>query len=646
MAQVWITEKYTQAAGLASVLGGRIERSPLECFRLGNGAAMVWAQGHLMELDAPERYHREWTWGIGGLKHIPFVPEQWRKSPIPERAQRARVVIGALRDATEIVIACDAGPAGELIARELIDASGNTRARILRVWLKAQNAEEVTKAARALRPGTETEGLARAAELRQRSDWIIGMNATILVTMRCRPAGARGVISVGRVQTPTLAVLVRRERERDAFVAQPTYRLEAEAVDAGGQRVTLRHDERPVLTDKAEAERRLAGASGHEGTLAVAGKRKKQGPPGPFWLNALQQFMSRTRSWGIQHTLDVAQALYDAPRRAITYPRTDGKGYESAEWTDCVAAWEALAQSPLTWANAIPSPPVRRAKLFNDKALESNDHPAIRTTTAIAHTDPGTWSPDERTLFDAIARRFAMQAMGDWIYDETTMQIAVPAGDETITFRTRGKMTREQGWRALLAERATQTTRAEGETPPEAGEENDRALPSIADGTVVRLENVRIVTGTTRPPDRLREGGLSAEMERLGLGTSATQGPIVEKIKTRGFCERGPREVLIPTALGRGLVEIMEAHAPQMVDAETTAALERTMQKVARGETSQHDAERALRADAVGIVNQLKSARLPVLAPPPAPKGQRGGAKPRQDTPAKGNAKHGPRRRR
>ena len=309
--ELWIAEKRDQAARIARALGGsdRIEDGAMRM----PGGRMVWAQGHLLELERPEGYDPRWTWSAQGVMAAPFVPDAWRSVVTGSTKPLLDAIKRHARAADVIVITTDADPAGELIAREaLAECRLKRGVRIERMWIKGLNDKAIQAAAAKRLDGRETERLADAARLRQRSDWVLGMSATVVVTMKCRPAAGRGAYSLGRVQTPTLAMIVDRAIARETFVAEPVFGLKAMVETAGGERLAMEHRPKERVGDRAEMEARAARCRGASAPLEVETTPRAKGPPAPFSLASLQQHMSRRASWTAARTLEAAQRLYEA----------------------------------------------------------------------------------------------------------------------------------------------------------------------------------------------------------------------------------------------------------------------------------------------------------------------------------------------
>ena len=325
--RVFLCEKPSQGKDIARVLGAGQRGNG--CYS-GAGVVVTWCIGHLVEAVPPEGYGEQYKrWAI---EQLPILPERWRVEPKAATAAQFKVVQQLVAKAGELVIATDADREGEMIAREIIDLCGY-RGPIQRLWLSALNDASIRKALGALKPSAETLPLYFSALARSRADWLIGMNLSRLFTLLGRQAGYSGVLSVGRVQTPTLKLVVDRDREIARFVCVPFWAIEVALSHAGQSFVASwtppqgstddagRCLQQPVAQQAAERLRTAGSAQ----VLSVETERVREGPPLPFDLGTLQEVCSKQLGLDVQETLDIAQALYET-HKATTYPRSDS-GY-------------------------------------------------------------------------------------------------------------------------------------------------------------------------------------------------------------------------------------------------------------------------------------------------------------------------------
>jgi DNA topoisomerase III len=581
--RVWLCEKFDQAQKLATILGNpKKQRGYFE----SDDGIVTHAIGHLMQDATPEQYNAEWkTWSF---TQLPMLPTEVKKLPDPDKKPQFDIVIDCLKKATEIVIATDSGQEGEAIARELIDHS-KFKGSVRRLWTNALDAESMKKALANLRDGAETLPLYHAALARGKADWYIGMNLTRAYTLRTRALGGEGVRSVGRVQTPTLALVVRRDREIENFTVKTYYELTATGTTATGESVTLAHapkDENRIY-DRAIAEKLAQAATAHLGSLNVESNERSQAPPRLFNLTTLGKAMSAKQGWPVTKTLETAQSLYD--KGITTYPRTSGTYLPNEQESEIPAVLEALA-SISVFARHITAlnvhAPIIRPSVFNTKKAADDEHHAIIPTTANA--SKANLSTDEAALFVLIAQSYLAALMPDYRYNETIMALDV----QGISFSTTGKVPTAQGWKSVLTEDSDDDENAEEKI----------ALPNIPNQTRVTLDTPAIVAKKTRPPKRYTEADLAADMEAVakfatdpaikarlkenaGIGTVATRGAIIDGLKHRKYIETQGK-FIISSRLGR---EHIDALPPPLTDAAMTALWEERLEAIRKGELNEDE---------------------------------------------------------
>lgn len=620
-----ITEKPSVARDLARVLGA--ERRG-DGFLHGDGLRITWCLGHLVELEEPQHYDpawRRWT-----LESLPMVPERFALRVRRDAADRFAVVRKLLRErgVREVINACDAGREGELIFRYVYELAG-AAVPVKRLWLASLTESAIRHAWDRLRPSSELEPLAAAARCRSEADWLVGLNATRALTCRVRQAGGGGVLSIGRVQTPTLAMIVSRDQAIDAFVAEPFWQVRAtfkvatptvqaewvgtwfrpsvaEREDRGKKRSS--RDEAPQAERLPTAELAAALAEAvldRPGRLEQSETRRQvDSPPLLYDLTTLQRRANARYGLSAQRTLEIAQRLYER-HKLITYPRTDARhltpdqvpelpglarglgrmrvyaGYVH----DVLARWEQGAR------------PGRRVI----DASKVGDHHAILPTGTSAQ-DMGL-TPDEKRVFDLVARRFLAALSDDALFDRTTLVVAVDAPpvdgiESPPRFRARGRVCVQQGWRAV--------------DPP--GRSKELELPRLEPAQRVHTQASEAVEGATRPPLPYNDGTLLKAMERAGsalddaalkravrdsgLGTPATRAAILQTLLNRKFIERRGRE-LRATELGRALIAAVPA--PELKSAELTGRWERRLAAMERG----HEDRERFMADVATHVGEL-----------------------------------------
>jgi len=574
MSRLYLCEKPSQGRDIARVLGAS---SQSKGYLSGTGVIVTWCFGHLLEMAPPEAYDpalKRWS-----LQSLPIIPERWRFEVKPKSAAQLKVIKGCLAHASEVVIATDADREGESIAREVLERL-RWRGSVLRLWLSALDEASIRKALAQLRPGAHTEALYQAGRSRAQADWLVGMNLTRLYTVLGRGAGEGGVRSVGRVQTPTLRLVVDRDREIEAFVPKPYWDLLAE-LEAKGGRFRARWQPPEQFTDaegrciqEAAARglaQRLAGSSGR--ILELETKRVKEAPPLPLDLSTLQRIANKRWGTGAQVVLNAAQALYET-YKATTYPRTDCRYLPESQHGEAPAVLAALRRSDPELAAAVDGADATvRSKCWNERKVTA--HHAIIPTSATV--DLSRLPETERQLYDLIRRHYLVQFYPDLVTDRT--RVVVDLAQER--FLANGSVVRAIGWRSVLgSERA----------------EDEPVLPALAQGEPVAARNLWVEAKQTRPPPRYTEGTLIAAMkdvgrqvsdaklrrllkETAGIGTEATRASILETLFKRGYLRRQKRQ-LVSTEEGRALVDILP---PAVQDPTTTALWEQALEAIAQG---------------------------------------------------------------
>nr|WP_279341177.1 DNA topoisomerase 3 [Geothrix sp. SG198] len=628
-----IAEKPSMGRALAEALGvtGR-GRSLLE----GNGLVVTWCVGHLVEALNPEGYDpawKPWRWD-----RLPIFPEAFRYAPIAQTRDQFDVVARLLNreDITEVVNATDAGREGELIF-DLVYRLAGCAKPVMRFWTSSLTPEAVREAYGAMKPGEAYAGLRDAARSRQEADWLVGINATRAQTLRMRRAGPEeGVWSVGRVQTPTLALLVRRELEIRNFKPQPFWTLRARFAHPDGtyegrwfKDQDGQTQERFATEEEAKAlAARLEGKPGK--VRSATGRTEKKKPELLYDLTTLQKEANKRFGFTAEGTLALAQALYE--KQLISYPRTSSRHLTEADAQKAPHWIKALAQGQLAELQPFLDElrkrwPVKLDKRFvNDKEVE--DHAALVPTEKPARGLEG----DELRIYDLIARRFLAAYFPDRVEAKTTIITEV----EGEAFKTSGTVVKEEGWSAVdpphrrkKAEKAADPAEAE----EDADEEAEGGLPAVKKGEAVDVASLHPKEGKTTPPKRMSEGDLLAAMQGAGrelddealrgamrdcgLGTPATRANMIETLIKRAYIER-KRNVLLPTEKGIRLIEGLPSEA--LRSAELTGSWEARLERMRRGEESRGAFMADIRGFVSGIVTELQDAPAPQVHGGPCPK--------------------------
>jgi DNA topoisomerase-3 len=392
--RLFLCEKPSQGKDIGRILGATQRGEG--CLN-GSGVTVTWCIGHLVEAAAPEVYDaalKRWS-----LEQLPIIPQQWRVEVKPKTATQFKVVKALLAKATQLVIATDADREGELIAREIIDLCGY-RGPIERLWLSALNDASIRTALAKLRPSAETLPMYYSALARSRADWLVGMNLSRLFTVLGRQAGYDGVLSVGRVQTPTLKLVVDRDREIAAFVSVPYWAIDV-SLSAGGQTFTAQWVAPDASTDDAgrclrqpvaqQAAQQIR-AAGSAQVVSVETERVREGPPLLFDLGTLQEVCSKQLGLDVQETLEIAQALYET-HKATTYPRSDSGYLPESMFAEVPTVLDSLLKTDPTLrpdhGPARPHPALARLERRQGDGAPRH-HPDARTREPLRHEREGT----------------------------------------------------------------------------------------------------------------------------------------------------------------------------------------------------------------------------------------------------------------
>jgi len=618
-----ITEKPSVARDIAAALGGFTEH---EGYFESDRYVLTFAVGHLLELLEPDEIdpaYKRWT-----LDNLPILPQEFRLKVKSGQTERVRTIKKLVQreDVSELINACDAGREGELIFREIVKHLGATKP-IRRLWLQSMTDQAIRTGFGSLRPGGELEGLAAAAECRAFSDWLIGMNATRALTKRLKSRREKTAWSAGRVQTPTLALLVDRELEVVAHVPRPYWRVVASFEHAGSRYPGVwfdpafrdsdedpeRRDDR--IFDEARARAIVEASQGVAGLAEETRKPSRESAPPLFDLTSLQREANRRFGWSAKRALGAAQRCYEA-HKILTYPRTDSRCLPT-DYRDTVrqvlttfaAAGRGDRGGPLheygeAAARLLDRGLENQGRIFDDSGI--SDHFAIIPTGVL----PGAaLSGDDRRLFDLVARRFlgAFHPPALWVKVERTTQVGAER------FRTRARTLQEAGWRAVLASEP---------------EEDEAVLPALqpgadeARGVAVETREIAAEQQETKPPARITEARLLSLMENAGqqiedeslavalhekgIGTPATRADIIENLIAKGYATRVGK-ALRPTVKGIRLIDILRrVHIDRLASAALTGELEKHLGEVEHGRRSAAQFMSEIEAYAREIVDHAK----------------------------------------
>lgn len=565
---VIIAEKPAMAGDIAKALGGF--KFNKEGFWESSQYLLTYAIGHLVELQEPEDYDERYkVWRIDDL---PILPTEFRLKVIPKQSQQFSLIKKLLKGAPLAVNACDAGREGELIFRYICRAAGY-KGPVKRLWVSSLTAQAIKDGFRNLQDSAAYDNLAAAAECRSQGDWLIGINGTRAYTVK------HGVLlSVGRVQTPTLAILVNREKKIREFKPEPFWQLIATFVSARGEyKGRWFKGKGNQVWDEAEAAKIKSKVLGKDGIItSYQQKDKKEKPPLLFDLTSLQREANQRYGYSAARTLSIAQRLYET-YKLITYPRTDSRYLTPDLVNTLLQRIEALnwGQYALLVAPLLGGFPKPTKRLVD--AGKVRDHHAIIPTEESG--EKTSLNTEEQKIYDLIVHRFIAVFYPPCHYRETKI-ITDVLGE---TFQTQGKEILESGWRLV-----------EGN-----GNNKNGNLPSLEEGLTVNTRDVTIKQDETKPPARYTEGTLLSAMEgagklidddelreamkETGLGTPATRAAIIERLKQVGYIEADGK-TLRPTEKGEEL--IARINLPVLLSPELTGQWEKRLRDIEQSKES------------------------------------------------------------
>lgn len=665
--QLIIAEKPSVARDLARVLGVRPQGQ--HCFE-GDAWVITWCIGHLVELDEPAAYDSRWkAWRLDTL---PMLPTEFRLRASKHAAPQLRAVAGLLRERrfTSVVNACDAGREGELIFRYVYQYAGGGPP-IRRLWISSLTDDAIKRGLAALRPGTQLEALGDAARSRSEADWLVGMNATRAITARGREAGHEALYSIGRVQTPTLAMLVEREQAIRAFVPRDYWEVRGAFRTADGQRFEAgwRHGKLARLATAPLADEIVTRDQAHARANAPLGPRVERvrartvREPAPllFDLTSLQRTANRRFGFSAARTLEIAQALYER-HKLLTYPRTDSRHLSTDVVPELPALFAALSALPDYAAFTAPllaQPPRPGRRIVDDTKV--HDHHAIIPTGTGGRLE--VLDRDERRMFDLVVRRFlgAFYPDAELSITEAWIRVGGPGGErdklpsepedprgerdgargEPRTgdaevplidalpplpdrYLARGRVRIAAGWQEVAG--IDKGDRGDDDSaavlpPLVEGQALDGAFKSVAKKTTppARFTEATLLGAMESAGKTIDDEALRAAMKDCGLGTPATRAAIIETLLRRQYIER-QKQQLVPTSLGISLIEALPVAS--LASPELTGSWEARLARIARGEESRAvfmaDIARYV-AEMVDVVRGSTPPAAPDDAPPIAP---------------------------
>ncbi|MDR0275542.1 MAG: DNA topoisomerase 3 [Burkholderiaceae bacterium] len=569
-----IAEKPSMARSIAGVLG-----QPVQCegFITCARATVTWCAGHLLEQLQPEEY---FGGAFIGREDLPVVPDVWKLQAKDGRAQhQINVIQSLLKDAREVVNAGDADREGQLLVDEVLIHLG-WKGKTLRLWTGSLDDESLRRALASLKPNEAMHSLYESALARQRADWLLGYNASIAFSRNLKAQGLEGGWSIGRVQTPTLALIVDRMAQIKGHTRQDHYTIKIILKD-GTAAVWQIPDE--LLTDGLMLDQRYAEQLAQEvdgKTGAVQSFVKRQGTraaPLPYSLAALQMEANSRIGLSAKETLEAAQALYEA--KATTYPRTDCRHLPEEMHPDAARILQAIGAASAGDVN-----PERQHAAWNDREITAH-HAIIPTGQAL----PGNLNDKTQKVYDLIKESYIRLFMADEQFEQQQAIFEFHGSDQLI-FKATAKKILQPGWTALGQE-------VKDDESQKADDESGKVLPGYTEGQPIQCEKAMVEARQTKPPKPYNDKTLIAAMigihklvtdpklkarlkETSGLGTEATRAAMIETLIERGYTERKNKEIH-PTERGIRLIILLRQSCPTLTDPGETAIQEDALADIA-----------------------------------------------------------------
>lgn len=574
--RLFIAEKPNLAKAIANGLGN--DRKDDGCIRCGDDV-VTWCFGHMLELAWPQDYKPEYAqWR---REHLPIIPSEWKYKVRKDAAKQLSIIGSLLREADSVVNAGDPDREGQLLVDEVLEHF-NYRGPVARIWLPSLDDKSVRIALDGIRDNAPYAPLRDAARARSLADWLVGINATRAMTIKRRESGHSETLSLGRVQTPTLALVVARDREISSFKPIDYLVLRASLVHSAGEfaatfvpsETQAGLDSSRRLIDAAVADALVAGVKGANGLVAEAAREAKtKAAPLPHSLSSLQKAASAQLGMSAQQVLDTAQSLYE--KKLTTYPRTDCRYLPNEQFDGAAAVLAALSSVPGLEQVAGTADVSLKSCAWNTQKVTA--HHAIAPT---GEMPPDNLKPAECDLYLMIATAFCLQFHPAMRYE--AQKVAVTLAD--TRWEATGRHVLDPGW-----------TRFTGSDEEQDGAP-DQALPPLEQGDALQCRDVQILKKKTSPPSRFSEGTLIEAManvhrfvsdadakatlrETKGIGTEATRAKVLETLKERGYLALDKKSV-VSTPLGR---EIIDLTPPALKDPITTAEWESMLESIAQG---------------------------------------------------------------
>lgn len=592
-----LAEKPSVGRDIAKVLKSNVNKG---AYIEGNKYVITWALGHLVGLQDPESYDEKYkTWS---METLPMLPKNMKLTVLKKTSKQFYEVKKLLNrnDIEEIVIATDAGREGELVARWIIEKVG-VKKPIKRLWISSQTDKAILEGFRNLKSGSEYENLYKAAVCRAEADWIVGLNATRALTCKYNAQ-----LSAGRVQSPTLAMIVNREEEIKNFKPNNFYTINAKSKDISFQ--WTNKDNNLRIFDEEFANKLINKIKDKDAKIvSITETPKKKFSPALYDLTELQRDANKIWGYSAKQTLSIMQRLYEN-HKILTYPRTDSRYISS----DIVGTIPERLRAISIGEYRLAASEILKNKINANKSFVDNskvsDHHAIIPTEQKPNLS--NLSTEERHIYDLVVKRFLSVLMPPFEYIQTNIKADINGE----IFVAKGKVIKSKGWKSLYDKDYSEEDSKDDDL-------KDQVLPKISEGDIINITKLELNKGETKPPARFNEGTLLSAMENPqkyvnvnkeaaktlnetgGLGTVATRADIIEKLFNSFVIEKRGKEI-VPTSKGKQLIELVpnELKSPLL-----TAKWENRLDGISKGKDNPNDFIKEMKNYAIALVEAVKN---------------------------------------
>lgn len=617
--KLYIAEKPSLGRALADALPKPHSKAE-GCIHVGNGDVVTWCIGHLLTQVDPEVYDarfKKWS-----FEHLPIFPEQWKLKSVSKTSKQLKVVKGLIKQADQLVHVGDPDREGQLLVDEVIHFSGvkgDKLKQVQRCLISDLTVNAVKRSLQKLRSNQEFIPLSTSALARTRADWLYGLNLTRAYTILAQQTGYKGVISVGRVQTPLLGLVVRRDKEIKAFQSKPFYEVLATCQTENKESFTAKwqpseacapyQDEEGRVLVRGLAENVVARITGQDAVVKeIESKKKKQSAPLPYNLSSLQIDAAKRFHYSAKQVLDIAQQLYER-HKLITYPRSDSRFLPSNHHQQAAQVTAAIAKNDQQMQQAVAQADLSiKGRAWNDKKVDA--HHAIIPTDTVKSLDK--LDSASRNIYQLIARQYLCQFYPEHLYQEMKVIVEINRG----LFKTQAKSTEQLGWKKLFPQK-----------------QEEQSLPPLQKGQQLTCTEAEVVDKMTQPPAFFNDATLLAAMSNIarfvkdpelkkilketdGLGTEATRAGIIELLFKRLFIQRVGKTIQA-TETG---IKLIDSLPEQLTLPDMTAQWEKQLEAISERQQNYQGFINPLQSRLQDIITQAQLDGPQALANLPAVK--------------------------